>query len=295
MSITWIGSPNYDKARKPIDRIVIHWMVGTLAGTDAQFQKPNGTSAHYGIEDENVHQYVKEEHVAYHAGVYAMNQRSIGIEHSAAPDRPATEKTYNTSARLIAEICQRYSITPDRTHIIKHSEVKATQCPGTMDLDKLINLTKKHMANTITIETKLYEKLVGGSTVRKEVAEYLKIDSPDDAPKERILNAIQGIQSAVTSAQRERDAAVTEMNNKRAELSRVQDQLMISVNAQEALSRQAKQLQDALDKQGRVVGGLESRIAELETENRELKKDVVTGLDAAELIRLGILKFLRIK
>lgn len=143
MTIKWIGSPNFDTNRKPIDRVVIHWMAGTLAGTDAQFQKKTpGSSAHYGIEDRNIHQYVKEENVAYHAGNYAMNQRSIGIEHSAAPDRLASEETYQTSAELVADICKRYSIPLDRTHILKHSEIKPTQCPGTIDLDKIIQLAK---------------------------------------------------------------------------------------------------------------------------------------------------------
>lgn len=143
MTIKWVGSPNFDTNRKPIDRLVIHWMSGTLAGTDAQFQKKTpSTSAHYGIEDRNIHQYVKEENVAYQAGNYAINQRSIGIEHSAAPNRPASEETYQTSAELVADICKRYSIPLDRTHILKHSEIKATQCPGTIDLDKIIQLAK---------------------------------------------------------------------------------------------------------------------------------------------------------
>jgi hypothetical protein len=31
MTITWKGSPNRDTNRKPIDRVVIHWLgVGTL-------------------------------------------------------------------------------------------------------------------------------------------------------------------------------------------------------------------------------------------------------------------------
>lgn len=146
MKIDWIGSPNFDTNRKPIDRIVIHWFgVGKLNGADATFQKAGGTSAHYAIEDKTVHQYVKEEHVAYHAGNYAMNQRSIGIEHSAEPNRPASEDTYNSSAQLVAQICKKYNIPLDRTHIIRHSEVpRSTQCPGTMDVDKIISLAKAH-------------------------------------------------------------------------------------------------------------------------------------------------------
>jgi N-acetyl-anhydromuramyl-L-alanine amidase AmpD len=142
MNIIQKPSPNQDNNRVKIDRVVVHWIVGNLASADAVFAKVDSTSAHYGIEDNTIHQYVAENRVAYHAGNYPMNQRSIGIEHSAAPDRPASEATYQTSGKLIAEIAKRHNIPLDRTHIIGHKEVKATQCPGTIDIDKLIKIAK---------------------------------------------------------------------------------------------------------------------------------------------------------
>lgn len=139
MNIQWIGSPNFDKNSKPKTKIVLHWMAGTLAGTDKVFQDTKrGTSAHYGIEDREVHQYVNTDHVAYHAGVYKVNQESIGIEHSAAPGRDATPLTIETSINLIVDLCRKYNIPADRQHIIKHSEIKATQCPGTIPIDYIV-------------------------------------------------------------------------------------------------------------------------------------------------------------
>lgn len=137
----WIGSPNYTQGRQgsPIDRIVIHWMVGTLASTDAVFQDTSrGTSAHYGVQDNTVHQYVRDTDTAYHAGTWPMNIRSIGIEHSAAPGRDASPQTIETSAQLIAAKCREFGIPCDRGHIIKHSEVIATACPGTIPIDALV-------------------------------------------------------------------------------------------------------------------------------------------------------------
>lgn len=167
----WKGSPNFDTLRKPIDRIVIHWFgMGTLEGASANFQKPNGTSAHFGISDDRVWQWVKEENVAYHAGNYAMNQRSIGIEHDANPDKPLSEKSYETSASIIADLCKRYTIPLDRTHIIKHSEVKATQCPGTIDLDKLIALAKG-MSMVTDIQT--YLGVTDDTAAKERLKEHL--------------------------------------------------------------------------------------------------------------------------
>lgn len=159
MNIKWVGSPNFDTNRKPIKTVTVHWIVGNLAAADAVFAKPGGVSAHYGVEDGEIHQYVSEEHVAYHAGVYAVNQESIGIEHSAAPDRLASDQTYQTSGKLIAEISQRHNIPLDREHVIKHSEVKATQCPGTMDLDRLMSIAKSHAVPMVTLPQAEVDKM----------------------------------------------------------------------------------------------------------------------------------------
>jgi len=162
MKITWIGSPNFDTTRKPIKKIIIHWMAGSLAGTDTRFKDPKSkVSAHYGIEDNNIHQYVKEENTAWHAGVYSVNQESIGIEHSADPERPASEKTYQTSGELVADVCKRYNIPLDREHILKHLQIKATLCPGTVDLDKIIQLAKGSImpSDQVTISKTEYGQL----------------------------------------------------------------------------------------------------------------------------------------
>src|SRR3990167_417454 len=150
MNITWKGSPNKDANRKPIDRIVIHWFgIGTLESANARFQNASSkVSAHYGISNKTIYQWVKEDEVAYHAGNYAMNQRSIGIEHDAtsqddASPHNASEDTYKTSAELVKDICNRHSIPIDREHIIGHKEVSATQCPGTLDIDRIIAMAKE--------------------------------------------------------------------------------------------------------------------------------------------------------
>lgn len=146
MNITWIGSPNFDSfGRKKIIQVVIHWFgskESTLASTDSYFQRPGGTSAHYGIEDNKVHQYVKEEHVAYAVGNLSRNRETISIEHSANLTRNASEETYKTSGQLVREICQRHSIPIDREHIIQHKQIVPTQCPGTIDIDKIISYAK---------------------------------------------------------------------------------------------------------------------------------------------------------
>lgn len=143
MNITWTGSPNYYSGRQgsTVDKIVCHWMVGTLSSTDSVFQNTTrGTSAHYGVgQAGQVHQYVKESDTAYHAGNWIANITSIGIEHEGSPTSPITESVYQTSAELIAQIWTRYG---RELPLRRHNEFSATQCPGTLDINKLTEMAR---------------------------------------------------------------------------------------------------------------------------------------------------------
>ncbi len=152
MNIQYIPSPNYTPGRiQPITKIVIHWAVGTMASTDAQFANPNSeVSAHYCIEDNNIHQYVKNGDTAWHAR--QANPYSLGVEHSAAPGRPATEATINTSAQLVAQLCSKHNIAINRGNIIPHSQVVATECPGTIPIDRIISMAQAIVGQEIKEE-----------------------------------------------------------------------------------------------------------------------------------------------
>src|SRR3990167_8580719 len=171
MTITQVPAHpnNYGLGRvgKTPNKIIVHWIVGTLQSADATFKNPDRlASAHYGIENGIIHQYVKEEDTAWHASNLTINRESIGIEHSGGWDlgngqrAKPTEETHKTSALLIADICKRYSIPIDKDHILPHNNFSATQCPGSLDIDKLISLAKG-VDTTMTIEKKVFEELIG--------------------------------------------------------------------------------------------------------------------------------------
>ncbi len=141
----------YDVSRSPIDRVVIHTMVGSEVGTSALFaskpQQGKETSAHYGVTlDGKIIGYLEEYYTAYHCGNYSYNQRSVGIEHEdkwdgKVPEPIRTDILYKTSAQLVADICKFYSIPIDRKHILKHKEVpgSATACPDKLDIDRIVS------------------------------------------------------------------------------------------------------------------------------------------------------------
>lgn len=123
-------NPNYGSRNGvPIDRIIIHDTEGPFQQS-IDYLVQNGTSAHYILRsaDGFAVQLVAESEAAYHAGNLAYNRRSIGIEHEgymADAIHWYTPEMLDASARLVADICKRHSISADRTHIIGHSEVPA--------------------------------------------------------------------------------------------------------------------------------------------------------------------------
>src|SRR5262245_1762102 len=143
----WVGSPNKQTGRagyKP-ESIVIHIMEGSLSGTDEWFLSPKSkVSAHYGVgRHGDIHQYVAEGDTAWHAGrVFnntwkgkrdgvSPNLNTIGIEHEGQADTEWTDEMYTASAKLLAEIANRWSIPLDRDHVVGHREIYGKKtCPG---------------------------------------------------------------------------------------------------------------------------------------------------------------------
>lgn len=131
------STSNYtDSSRSSVDMVVIHTMEGSYSGSISWFQNPSaGGSAHYMVRssDGEITQMIDEEDTAWHAGHWDTNSRSIGIEHEgyiSDPGKWYTEAMYSASARLTRDICDRYGIPIDRTHIIGHTEVPGCAYSG---------------------------------------------------------------------------------------------------------------------------------------------------------------------
>ena len=113
---------------RPIDRVIIHTTQTAYRKTLFLFEAGRKkVSAHYVVRssDGHISQCVRESDIAWHAGNWEENERSIGIEHEGWVDEPSyyTDVMYEASARLTAAICARRGIPKDRAHIIGHHEV----------------------------------------------------------------------------------------------------------------------------------------------------------------------------
>jgi hypothetical protein len=137
----WIPAPyedlgdgdygNHDLADRPhsqaIRYIIIHDTETDYDTTLQLVQDPTYVSWHYTLRsvDGHVAQHVLAKDVAWHAGNWYVNAKSIGLEHEgfAAQGTWFTEAMYRTSARLVRYLADRYRIPLDRAHILGHDNV----------------------------------------------------------------------------------------------------------------------------------------------------------------------------
>lgn len=131
--------------RQKIDRIIIHHNATTNKEQAVNTWLVDGkaqTSAHYEVADNEIIGIVGENTTAWHAGNAAMNARSIGIENlnaTGAPNWTISDATFNSLVKLVVDIAKRYGFKPDAVHVMPHSSVVPTACPGGIDMKRLIS------------------------------------------------------------------------------------------------------------------------------------------------------------
>ncbi|WP_324787648.1 N-acetylmuramoyl-L-alanine amidase [Streptomyces sp. H51] len=142
VSCEWIPAPyeefgdgdygNHDLGDRPASQriryIVIHDTEGAWDGVLNLVQDPTYVSWNYTLRstDGHIAQHVKAKDVAWHAGNWYVNAKSIGLEHEgflASPDAWYTEAMYRSSARLVRYLAAKYGIPLDRQHILGHDNV----------------------------------------------------------------------------------------------------------------------------------------------------------------------------
>lgn len=152
----WANETNYTHGRSDtIHGIVIHHAASTsLDSVGTVFsQAGRGGSAHYGVKGNQVHQYVREEDTAWHCGDWLGNCCTIGIEtvnSTGAPDWLVDEETFNTLAKLCADIAKRNGLgkvkfEPDGVYptLSAHRDWSPTYCPGDYLYSRMNELADK--------------------------------------------------------------------------------------------------------------------------------------------------------
>ncbi|MBR3721986.1 MAG: N-acetylmuramoyl-L-alanine amidase [Selenomonadaceae bacterium] len=96
---------------------------------------------------------------------YGENSHTLGIHISGDFEQvKPTENQIDSCAALIADLCEKYSISCDRAHIVGHGELMPTACPGKnlqalLDNGALIDKAKSYICRTVKNEKPPEEKL----------------------------------------------------------------------------------------------------------------------------------------
>jgi N-acetyl-anhydromuramyl-L-alanine amidase AmpD len=124
------ANTNYTRAERRPDQIrfiIIHVSEGSFLGTVSWLRDPRAhSSANFVVSRAgHVQELVPLHDIAWHAGNWAYNVRSVGIENEGYTDSPAgfPLPEYRATARIAAVIARRSLIPIDRRHIIGHYQV----------------------------------------------------------------------------------------------------------------------------------------------------------------------------
>jgi hypothetical protein len=125
------GNHDHLSRDRSVDYIVIHDTEGTYQGIPGMIRNPKYVSWHYTIRsrDGHVAQHVTTRDIAWHAGNWDVNTRSIGIEHEGYLAKGGTwytEAMYRASAKLVKYLAAEHDIPLNRAHILGHDNVPGT-------------------------------------------------------------------------------------------------------------------------------------------------------------------------
>jgi hypothetical protein len=144
----WIPSPYFTPGRGglTVQTRLEHTTVGTMAATIKIFRSSSRrVSAHFVIGlDGRIVQCVDTDDTAWHAGDWATNLRSIGIEHvddGAYWDALRTDAEYAASARVQAWVGAAYGLEASVATMQPHRLFTATACPDALDVPRIIRET----------------------------------------------------------------------------------------------------------------------------------------------------------
>jgi N-acetyl-anhydromuramyl-L-alanine amidase AmpD len=188
---------NYGVGRRnPISRITWHHIAGDAPGAIARFQTAGvQVSATYVIgSDGTLYQCVDEANTPYSDGNADSNSRTISIECAGGiASVPYTEAMYATAVDLCRDLIPRYGITDFKRHrdvIDKTVYPGGTECPGTLDVERIITHAKEgsmSLQADLDLMTYKFDESQKALKIREQLTDLLqyKLDQSEAALRTR--------------------------------------------------------------------------------------------------------------
>lgn len=144
-----------------IDRFIVHHAATTSLQVILNlFAGARQVSAQYALKDRDLVATVPEERRAWTSGSYQDDRRAVTIEvanSQAGGAWPVSDESFDTLARLIADVSARYDFPITDDTVLTHQELwtrfrrsYATACPGDLQRRKgeLLDLARHYRSNT---------------------------------------------------------------------------------------------------------------------------------------------------
>ncbi|MDY4677575.1 MAG: N-acetylmuramoyl-L-alanine amidase [Bifidobacterium tsurumiense] len=137
-------SKHFTKGRSgaKVSRIVLHHNAGNLSIEGCwNVWQTREASAHYQVQsDGRIGQLVWDGDTAWHAGNWAINMGSIGIEHADISSSPwrISDECLDNGAHLVAALCKHYGLGRPAwgVNVFPHSQFTSTTCPASIASDQ---------------------------------------------------------------------------------------------------------------------------------------------------------------
>lgn len=169
----------------PTEIDIHHWGIDGQShdGVVNFFCNTAETSAHFVVSAGRIHCLVSTTDVAWHAGNWAVNLRSIGIE--CRPE--ATDADYAAVAWLIRHLRSMYGDLPLRPHKLYAS----TDCPGRYDLARLDRLARTQTPAPPTQQKDWFDMATKAELKEVVHGEMWAYQNPKTGPDAwRVLNTV---------------------------------------------------------------------------------------------------------
>ena len=174
-----------------VGKVVIHHNAGCLSVDDIyNVWQSREASAHYQVtEDGTVGQLVHDWDTAWHAGSWAANSTSIGVEHAncggPGDGWPISEATVIAGARLVAALCWGYNLGRPAwcVNVFPHQYFSSTACPG--------QLATTHRERYMAEAQRFYDELTGGGAPTVSRTE-VRAEAPAEEPHGLAVDGVPG-------------------------------------------------------------------------------------------------------
>lgn len=194
-----ISAANYSPAsyRKATNKIVWHWIVGTIDSAYTTFSNPSrGASATFAIGPDVIYRFISDGACSWANSNWDYNSTSLTFEMQGGPSMPFDEKVFENACQLTAAKMKEYGMgkAVHGGNLFQHKEVPGanTQCAGYYgaQLDRAAKRINEILGGEVDVPQNVVNNTKDGINVGQTVTfDYLWTQSNGGQRLKALVNA----------------------------------------------------------------------------------------------------------